>query len=249
MTVFGWLASAIASPYVGDVTDPENGRDLCVTKEGSNLDTKYKTLSADKSILHPDPKIVEGLLTFRSKAEKDAPAASVGLFDIDSIFKMTEQKMATYTEQAEKIRAALSIVKGAIGPFSAQMAAQAPQEPQAMSQTAPQGAQEASQTPSAPAQEFDPTPWLLTAPEGNSRVDVLGCQGQRPSCFSGLPGKLYLNFKPLALARETAGSFDGEKTFLDIKDQGRVALDCVQCPWAIDCQEVTEKVGGATPGG
>jgi len=42
-TVYTWIVNQITSPLIGDITDPIQGIDIIVTKEGTGLSTKYST--------------------------------------------------------------------------------------------------------------------------------------------------------------------------------------------------------------
>lgn len=47
-TVYSWIVSQITSPLVGDITDPMNGCNIVITKEGTGINTRYScTLSPE----------------------------------------------------------------------------------------------------------------------------------------------------------------------------------------------------------
>lgn len=47
-TVYSWIVSQITSPLVGDITDPVNGCNIVITKEGTGINTRYScTLSPE----------------------------------------------------------------------------------------------------------------------------------------------------------------------------------------------------------
>lgn len=47
-TVYSWIVSQITSPLVGDITDPTNGCNIVITKEGTGINTRYScTLSPE----------------------------------------------------------------------------------------------------------------------------------------------------------------------------------------------------------
>lgn len=53
--VYSFIVSQITSPLVGDITDPANGIDILVTREGSGLNTKYTpTLSPNGHTAIPE---------------------------------------------------------------------------------------------------------------------------------------------------------------------------------------------------
>lgn len=60
-TVFDWIVTQITNPAIGDITDPQSGIDIMVTRSGSGLDTRYSCTLSPNGRQPIDPNILNSL--------------------------------------------------------------------------------------------------------------------------------------------------------------------------------------------
>jgi hypothetical protein len=81
-TIFTDILGIIVDPDFGDITDPDNGRDVIITKSGKQLDTEYKTqarpVQTELGIDKWEEKMVDLSLFLKPRSDEDLEAILEG---------------------------------------------------------------------------------------------------------------------------------------------------------------------------
>jgi hypothetical protein len=81
-TIFTDILGIIVDPDFGDITNPDNGRDVIITKSGKQLDTEYKTqarpVQTELGIDKWDEKMVDLSLFLKPRSDEDLEAILEG---------------------------------------------------------------------------------------------------------------------------------------------------------------------------
>lgn len=232
-TVYDWIVSQITNPQIGDITDPQSGIDVMVTKTGKGLETKYACTLSPNGRTPIDPNVL----------------SSLTLYDISDIFStgFDDQRVEGLVNS---LRSAATQMTAAMPQFQQQMNSNYPQIPQYQQYQAPMPPQ--YQAPAAPVYQPPQQPQTPPAPPVSSPAQ--GFQGyqtqpQTPSVPASPygsqvppmapPSPVQTPPSPAPVAPMTAPQATGSHpTCYGKYDQSSVT--CVVCPHEVECVRVSK---------
>lgn len=224
-TVYDWIVSQITNPQIGDITDPQSGIDIMVTKTGKGLETKYACTLSPNGRTPIDQNVL----------------SSLTLYDISDIFStgFDDQRVEGLVNS---LRSAATQMTAAMPQFQQQMNSNYPQYQQYQPPMPPQ-----YQAPAAPVYQPPQQPQTPPAPPVPSPAQ--GFQGyqtqpQTPSVpaspygsqvpQTAPPSPIQTSPSPATVAPMTAPQATGSQpTCYGKYDQSSVT--CVVCPHEVEC--------------
>ena len=193
-TFYDWVISQITNPMIGDITNPQNGIDVYITKTGSGLGTEYSmTLSPNGRTAIP-PEYLEKI---------------TDLYNLDDIFSSGFDQDQV-NEMVDHLGRSAGVMRQSVTTTSNQMAGynQAPAQvsatqqftvPPAQTQVPPwQASVPPMQAPNPPVQPVTPAspatpavPWSNSSTAGMVPPPTAPAQENLPKCFGNYdPGNV-----------------------------------------------------------